>query len=124
MASRNGTLNGSDQNAPAETFTAQAPIIAPTTAHAASGVSRPKMRPTPPAVSAVDTKIAANVGSPPAAGLHEADGGAEVEELDEPGLNHRGADADTQDQQAEIGQCCRGFDGGFGGRHGAEGRGL
>ena len=58
----------------------------------------------PPAVSADGHHECGERRQPPAAGLHEADGGAEVEGLPKAGLNHRRADADTQDQQAEIGQ--------------------
>ncbi|WP_254427352.1 DoxX family protein, partial [Mycolicibacterium fortuitum] len=43
-AARNGTLNGCDQKASAETFTAQASPIAPLTAQAASGVRMPSSR--------------------------------------------------------------------------------
>src|SRR5215208_7718656 len=45
MDNRNGTLKGCDQKAPCETLTAQAQIMAPTTAHADSGVNTPRMSP-------------------------------------------------------------------------------
>ncbi len=61
-ATRNGTLNGCDQNAPVDTFTAQASTIAPITAQAANGVSTPRSRPIPPRVSAAVTMKAANPG--------------------------------------------------------------
>ena len=103
MNNRNGTLNGSDQKAPCETLTAHAQIIAPTTAHAASGVRIPRTSPIPPRVSATVTIRAAIVGRLQPPRLHEARGRAEVEGLDEAGLDHRGTDADAKDQQAEVG---------------------
>jgi hypothetical protein len=43
----------------------------------------------------------------PPAVFHGTDGGIEVEGLQKAGLNHRRADSDAQDQQADIGQGCR-----------------
>ena len=85
-------------------MTAHASIIAATTAHAASGVRMPRISPIPPAVSATDTMRAANVGMLQPPDSMEATVVLKSNALMQPGLNHRGADADTQDQQAQIGQ--------------------
>ena len=103
---------------------AQAQTIAPTTAHAERGVSRPRITPIPAClVSATVTMRAPSVGEIPAAGFHETGGGAEVERLDQPRLDHRGPDADAENQQAEVGGR-RGHWGVFDGGHVAERRGL
>ncbi len=96
-------MNGSDQKAPCETLTAHAQIIAPTTAHAASGVRTPRMSPIPPSRLGDGHHQGGDRRQAPAAGLHETRGGAEVEGLDQARLDHRGTDADAKDQQAEIG---------------------
>ena len=103
MNSKNGTLNGSDQKAPCETLTAHAQIIAPTTAHAASGVRIPRTSPIPPSVSATVTIRAAIVGrlQPPASMKPAVV--LKSKALMQPGLDHRGTDADAKDQQAEVG---------------------
>ena len=62
------------------------------------------MSPIPPAVSATDTMRAANVGMLQPPDSMKPTVVLKSRELYEPGLNHRGADADTQDQQAQIGQ--------------------
>ncbi len=61
------------------------------------------MSPIPPAVSATVTMRAPKRRQAPAAGFHETGGGAEVEGLDQPRLDHRGTDADAENQQAEVG---------------------
>ena len=102
MPSRNGTLNGSDQNAAPETLTAQAHDHRAEHARTRpTGSARRGASPIPPAVSAPVT-IARRTSAVATRGLHEADRGGEVEGLDQAGLHHRRADAE---RAGSAGRC-------------------